>query len=115
MTERMSTIEVVATAIGVASLAGGSCGDLARAAIEAMRDMVPVVRENGEVVQELRGSPANIWAMMMNAALSDGDGENAPKTDLIHPASHSAPNACLFVKISLHDKATFQAISNGCG
>jgi hypothetical protein len=42
---------------------------MARAAIEAMRDMTPVVRENGEVVHELRGAPADIWSTMMDAAL----------------------------------------------
>lgn len=41
----------------------------ARVAVEAMRGMAPVVREAGEVVHELRGPPAAIWATMLDAAV----------------------------------------------
>ena len=41
----------------------------ARAAIEVLRDMVPVVREDGNVIHELRGSPASIWKTLLDAAL----------------------------------------------
>lgn len=43
--------------------------DDARAGIEAMRAMVPVVRDEGRVVHELRGSPASIWSTLLDAAL----------------------------------------------
>ncbi len=45
---------------------------LARVAIETMQGAVPVVREQGELVHELRGSPSAIWATMFEAALSPG-------------------------------------------
>ncbi len=71
----MDMIDKVAAAIMTAQANRGNLGAQALAAIEAMREMVPIVRENGEVVHELRGSPAAIWAMMFDAALSPGQGQ----------------------------------------
>ena len=33
----------------------------------------PFVREHGEVVHELRGSPLAIWVTMIDAAICDGE------------------------------------------
>lgn len=46
----------------------------ARATIEAMRECDIVIRKNGNVVHELRGSPSDIWRTLCDAALRDGEG-----------------------------------------
>ncbi len=44
----------------------------ARRAIAAMRDMVPVVRDqNGQMVHEIRGAPRDVWRAMIDAALQE--------------------------------------------
>jgi len=41
----------------------------ARAVIRAMAEMVPIVRDHeGMAVHELRGAPADIWRVMIDAA-----------------------------------------------
>jgi len=43
---------------------------IAKAALAAMRDMVPVIREDGEVVHEIRGAPGYFWRVMIDGCLT---------------------------------------------
>jgi hypothetical protein len=46
-------------------------GFIGRAAIEAMREVAPVVRDaDGHVIHELRGAPEDIWHLLIDAALN---------------------------------------------
>lgn len=67
-TPQSNMIERVAGAIAVANCKKGArCGDLARAAIEAMREPPPDVNYRFEMI-----SPAykSVWAAMIDAALT---------------------------------------------
>lgn len=46
--------------------------DDARAAVEALRDHAPVLRDEAGVIHELRGAPEDIWRLLIDAALADG-------------------------------------------
>ncbi len=52
----------------------------ARAAIAAMRDMEVVFRENGEAVTEIRGAPADVWLVLLDAALTSSEPQ-APSSE----------------------------------
>jgi hypothetical protein len=68
----MSTaIEAVAKAIGSDDEHWEMWRSEARAAIEALRDLAIVYRnEDGEVVHEIRGDPTAIWRVLLDSALS---------------------------------------------
>jgi len=40
-------------------------------ALTALREYTPVVRDQGHVVHELRGAPADIWRVLIDAALQE--------------------------------------------
>jgi hypothetical protein len=60
-------IDRVAIAIGRAEAEGGGYKDLARAAIEAMREPTRDMRAKGS--WHMEQSPENVWRVMIDAAL----------------------------------------------
>jgi hypothetical protein len=50
----------------------------ARAAIGAMLECAPILYQDGGMVHELRGTPDDIWLMMLKAALQTTEGSGSP-------------------------------------